>query len=66
MKKCDRLKHAKKTIKNQSQAHTEQLEAWKKAKAHYVGHITKAEQKLSEYKNTLLAFGALASRSLTK
>lgn len=56
MAKTEKLKKAKEIIKSQKTARTEQLEAWKKAKTHYVDHITKAEQKLSEYKNTILAF----------
>lgn len=41
----------------------ENLEKWRKDKEHYQEHIKRAETKLCEYKNTILAFGKLASTS---
>lgn len=42
------------------------LEAWQEKQKHLQDHIRKAEAKLTEYKNTILAFGVLASKSLSK
>lgn len=39
----------------------EDLEIWKKDRKHYQEHIHRAETKLTEYKNTILAFGKLAA-----
>ena len=39
----------------------EDLQAWSNERKHYQEHIKRAESKLCEYKNTILAFGKLAT-----
>ena len=62
-KKNTTLKLRTKTFENKQKYYCEQLEIWKKNKEHLCEHISKAEQKLSEYKNVILAFGKLATTS---
>ena len=55
------MKLRTKTFENKQKKYCEDLEAWRKDKEHLQEHIRKAESKLSEYKNVILAFGKLAT-----
>ena len=57
MKKTRQHKEDKKKLTNQQA----EREAWSKRKEHLEAHIRRSEQKLSEYKNTILAFLKLAA-----
>lgn len=59
--KYDKMKKRKKVFDKKQQKYCEDLEAWRKDKEHLQEHIRKAESKLSEYKNVILAFGKLAT-----
>lgn len=60
-KKNTTLKLRTKTFENKQKKYCEDLEKWRKDKEHYQEHIKRAETKLCEYKNTILAFGKLAT-----
>jgi hypothetical protein len=55
------MKKRKKVFDKKQQKYCEDLEAWRKDKEHLQEHIRKAESKLSEYKNVILAFGKIAT-----
>lgn len=59
--KYDKMKKRKREFDKKQKHYCESLEAWKKDKEHLQEHIRKAETKLCEYKNTILAFGKLAT-----
>lgn len=60
-KKNTTLKLRTKTFENKQKKYCEDLEKRRKDKEHYQEHIKRAESKLCEYKNTILAFGKLAT-----
>lgn len=60
-KKNTTLKLRTKTFENKQKKYCEDLEKWRKDKEHLQEHIRRAESKLCEYKNTILAFGKLAT-----
>ena len=60
-KKNTTLKLRTKTFENKQKKYCEDLEARSKERKHYQEHIKRAETKLCEYKNTILAFGKLAT-----
>ena len=51
-----KLKDRKKMFDKKQKKYCEDMEAWKQHKEHLQQHIQKAESKLTEYKNTILAF----------
>ena len=51
-----KLKQRKKIFDKKQKKYCEDMEAWKQHKEHLCEHIQKAESKLTEYKNTILAF----------
>ena len=59
--KNERLKKRTKIFEEKQKKYCENLEKWRKDKEHYQEHIKRAETKLCEYKNTILAFGKLAT-----
>lgn len=59
--KNEKFKKRKKMFDKKQSKYCEDLEKWRKDKEHYQEHIKKAETKLVEYKNTILAFGKLAA-----
>ena len=59
--KNERLKKRTKMFDRKQKEYCKCLEVWEKEKKHYQEHIKKCETKLTEYKNTILAFGKLAS-----
>lgn len=61
MDKANRLKKRTKIFEEKQKNYLEHQEAWAKSKDHLQEHIRKSEAKLTEYKNTILAFWKLAS-----
>lgn len=61
MDKAKRLKKRTKIFEEKQKNYLETQEAWAKSKDHLQEHIRKSEAKLSEYKNTILAFWKLAT-----
>jgi exonuclease VII large subunit len=59
--KNERLKKRTKEFDKKQKNYCENLEKRRKDKEHYQEHIKRAETKLCEYKNTILAFGKLAT-----
>lgn len=59
--KNERLKKRTKEFDKKQKNYCENLEKWRKDKEHLQEHIKRAETKLCEYKNTILAFGKLAT-----
>lgn len=59
--KYDKMKQRKREFDKKQQHYCESLEAWRRDKEHLQAHIKRAESKLSEYKNVILAFGKLAT-----
>jgi len=59
--KNERLKKRTKEFDKKQKNYCENLEKWRKDKEHLQDHIKRAETKLCEYKNTILAFGKLAT-----
>lgn len=65
--KAKRLKKRTKIFEEKQKNYSEQQEARAKNRDHLQEHIRKAESKLSEYKNVILAFWKLATcNSITK
>lgn len=65
--KANRLKKRTKMFEEKQKYYSEQQEIRSKNKDHLQEHIRKAESKLSEYKNVILAFWKLATcNSITK
>ncbi len=65
--KNEKYKRRKKMFDKKQKKYCEDMEARIIHKKHLQEHIQKAEAKLCEYKNTILAFGKLAScNSLSK
>lgn len=60
-KKNTTLKLRTKTFENKQKKYCEDLEKWIEHRNHLQEHIRKAETKLCEYKNTILAFWKIAS-----
>jgi len=60
-KKNRTAKQSKKTLENKQKKYCEDLEKWRKDKEYLQEHIRRVETKLCEYKNTILAFGKLAT-----
>ena len=59
--KNEKFKRRKQMFDRKQKKYCEDLEIWKKDRKHYQEHIHRAETKLTEYKNTILAFGKLAA-----
>ena len=59
--KNERLKKRTKEFDKKQKKYCEDLEKWIEHRNHLQEHIRKAETKLCEYKNTILAFGKLAT-----
>lgn len=59
--KNEKFKKRKKMFDRKQSKYCEDLEARIKERKHYQEHIKRAETKLCEYKNTILAFGKLAT-----
>ena len=59
--KNEKYKKRHKMFDKKQKKYCEDLEARSKERKHYQEHIKRAETKLCEYKNTILAFGKLAT-----
>ena len=59
--KNEKYKKRHKMFDKKQKKYCEDLEARIKERRHYQEHIKRAESKLCEYKNTILAFGKLAT-----